>query len=76
MIKGGLRGFQGLQGFSEKRYAAEFHAGAAGELGVSRGRWVCFPILLPETQDRLAKARLTLGLSLYFPILEEIEPSR
>jgi hypothetical protein len=26
-----------------------------------RVRWVCFPVLLPETQGSLAEARLTLG---------------
>jgi len=39
------------QGASESNWrAAEIHAGAAGELGVSRASWVCFPVLLPETQ--------------------------
>jgi hypothetical protein len=60
LIKRMVRGFRG-RGASESNWcAAEFHADAAGELDVLRVRWVCFPILLPETQG-LSLRSGTLG---------------
>ncbi len=52
--------FEGWKASGSDWYAAEFHADAAGELGVLRVRWVCFPILLPETQG-LSLRSGTLG---------------
>ena len=40
---------------------AEFHADAAGALGVWRMRWVCFPVVLAETQGCARVGSLALG---------------
>ena len=49
-LREGFVDFEGWKASGSDWYAAEVHAGAAGELGVLRVRWVCFPLLLPETQ--------------------------
>ena len=48
----GMNGIWLWEGFREQQRAAEVHADAAGELGVSRVRWVCFPGLLAVNPGR------------------------
>ena len=60
-IKHMVRGIRELGALESDRCAAEFFADAAGDLGGDRGTWVCFPVVLTETQGGARIGSLALG---------------